>query len=387
MATIKSIILVVNADWYFWSHRLALAQALRNTGIEVVVAAAIERNYDHTIRQAGFRFIPLKLQRRSVNFLTEMRSLLELRHIYHEEQPDIVHHFTIKPVIYGSLAARAARIPFIVNTIPGLGYTFLANTQKRRVIRRAVLIAYRAALMSKNLRVIFENPDDQSLFVQKNVIPSYRTKVIRSSGVDTNLFHPVPEPHGPPIVLLASRLLWDKGIQEFVDAARLVKESGLICRFVLIGIPDIKNPNSVPEESLRQWHDAGLVEWWGFHNDMPKVLQQSTIVTLPSYYPEGVPRILLEAAATGRTIVTTDTPGCREVVQHNVTGLLVPPRQSSPLAEAILIALKDPQLRERLGSAARTRVEQEFEESYVIAQTIAVYRNLTGDQAFPLLAN
>lgn len=372
------ILLVVNAEWYFWSHRLTLAQALRDTGMEVIVAAAVERDYDHAIRQAGFRFIPIGLKRRSTDVPTELASFSELWRVYRQVQPDLVHHFTIKPVIYGSLAARFANVPYIVNTIPGLGYTFLADTWKRRVVRSAILAAYRVALMSKRLRVIFQNPEDRELFVKHNLIASDRTSVIRGSGVNIDIFHPSPEPNGTPIVLLASRLLWDKGVKEFVESAKIVRDAGVNCRFVLVGIPDAENPNSVPETELRAWHDMGLVEWWGLRNDMPTVLQQATVVTLPSYYPEGVPKILLEAAASARMIITTDTPGCREVVHHNVTGLLVPPRQNSALAESVITALQDSDLRKRLGMAARILVEQEFAESHVIARTLDVYRGLVG---------
>lgn len=372
------ILLVVNAEWYFWSHRLALAQALRATGSEVVVAAAVERGYDHAIRSAGFRFIPLKLQRRSTNLWKEFSSLLEFWRIYRQEKPNLVHHFTIKPVIYGSLAARFVRIPFIVNTIPGLGYTFLDDTGRRRLVRSGVSAAYRVALKAKQARVIFQNPEDCAFFVQHRLVTEQQVTVIRSSGVDIQTFCPAPEPDGSPIVLLASRLLWDKGIREFVEAAQLVRNSGITCRFVLVGIPDLENPNSVPESSLREWNDAGLVEWWGLRGDMPLVLRQATVVVLPTYYPEGVPKILLEAAATARAIVTTDAPGCREIVEHNVTGLLVPSRQSNALADAIKTALADPALRHRLGAAARARVEQDFEEKYVIAQTMKVYHDLMG---------
>jgi glycosyltransferase involved in cell wall biosynthesis len=372
----RKVLLVVNAEWYFWSHRLALARALQAAGAEVTVAAAVERGYDGAIRAAGLRFVPLCLRRRSTSLRTESASLLELRRLYQQVRPDLVHHFTIKPVIYGSLAARAVRVPRVVNTIPGLGSTFRADTWKRRLVRSGVSSAYRLALAGDHVRVIFQNPQDRDYFVAHGLVAAGRSSVIRGSGVDIETFHPAPEPGGVPIVLLASRLLWDKGVQEFVDAARLVRQAGVPCRFVLVGIPDDENPNSVPEAVLRGWHAEGIVEWWGLRNDMPAVLQQATVVTLPSYYPEGVPKILLEAAATQRAIVTTDTPGCREVVQHDRTGLLVPPRAADALADAIMTALGDAALRQRLAAAARACVAEEFEEKLVIGQTMAVYQAL-----------
>jgi glycosyltransferase involved in cell wall biosynthesis len=368
--------MVVNAEWYFWSHRLALANALRAAGLEVIIAAAVERGYDQAIRQAGFTFVPLHLQRRSTKVSGEISSLIELFRLYRDLQPDLVHHFTIKPVIYGSLAARAARVLHIVNTIPGLGYTFLANTWRRRLVRRGVSLAYRLALNSSRIRVIFQNPEDCAYFIDHKLVMMQQAIVIRGSGVDVAAFSPTPEPAGVPIVLLASRLLWDKGIGEFVDAARTLRDAGVSARFVIVGLPDAENPNSVPESILQRWSNAGLIEWWGLRNDMPAVLQQATVVTLPSYYPEGVPKILLEAAATERAIVTTDTPGCREIVQHDVTGILVRPQASHELAAAIQTLLDSQELRRQLGSAARRLVEQEFAEGHIIAQTMDVYREL-----------
>jgi glycosyltransferase involved in cell wall biosynthesis len=369
------VLLVVNAEWYFWSHRLALAQALQVAGVEVTVAAAVERGYDVAIRAAGMHFVPLTLRRRSTSVYTELASMLELMRLYRQAQPDLLHHVTIKPVIYGSLAARLARVQRVVNTIPGLGYTFRSDTWKRRLMRSGVSNAYRLALAGNHVRVIFQNPQDRDYFVAHGLVAAERSTVIRGSGVDITIFHPAPEPEGVPIVLLASRLLWDKGVQEFVDAARLARQSLIPCRFVLVGIPDDENPSSVPEALLRNWHAEGVVEWWGLRNDMPSVLQQATVVTLPSY-SEGVPKILLEAAATQRAIITTDIPGCREVVLHDRTGLLVPPRSADALAQAIMRALGDAALRRRLAAAARVHVEQEFEEKLVIGQTMAVYQTL-----------
>lgn len=370
------ILLVVNAEWYFWSHRLPLAKALQAQGADVVVAATIERGYDTAIRRAGFRLVSLRLQRRSINPFAEIACVIDLLNLYRQEKPDIIHHFTIKPVLYGSLAARLVGISRVINTIPGRGYTFLGDTFSRQLVQRWVTEAYRLALSGKQTLVIFQNPEDCNYFVSKRLVNEQRAYVIRGSGVDIDAFQPVPEPDGTPIVLLASRLLWDKGVAEFVEAAQLVRSTGIPCRFVLVGAPDIENPNHVPESTLKLWRETGIVEWWGLRNDMPTVLQQATIVTLPSYYPEGVPKILLEAAATARAIITTDTPGCREIVEHNVTGLLVPPRQSSALADAIHHALLHPSLRQQWGYAARQRVEREFEETIITSQTLDVYRKL-----------
>jgi glycosyltransferase involved in cell wall biosynthesis len=226
--------------------------------------------------------------------------------------------------------------------------------------------------------VVFQNPQDQAWFVDRGAIALDQTVLIRGAGVDVQRFQPGPAPKGEPIVLLAARLLWEKGIGEFVDAARELKARGVACRFVLVGAPDNENPNPIPEPVLRQWAAEGLIEWWGLQDDMPKVLQESSVVALPTTYPEGVPKILLEAASCAKAIVATDVPGCREIVIDGETGLLVPPRNAKALADAVARLLADARLRSDLGCRARALVVDEFSEEKTIAATLAVYRDLLG---------
>jgi len=369
------ILLVVNSEWYFWSHRLSLAKALRDAGCDVVVVAAVERGYDESIVAEGLRFIPLRLQRRSMAPHWELASIWELFHLYQRERPDLVHHVTIKPVLYGSIAAKAARIPLVINAIPGLGYMFLGSGWHGRLRQQMALAAYRVALSGQQTRVIFQNPDDRALFVSRSVVPINRTVLIRGSGVDVSQFVPSPEQAGLPIVLLASRLLWDKGVGELVEASRHLKKDGIACRVVLVGVPDPGNPKAIPVSLLEHWQAEGVVEWWGLRNDMPEVLKASSIVVLPSYR-EGIPKILLEAAAAGRPIVTTDTPGCREVVCHGENGLLVPPYDSKALAQALQRLLQDPVLRAQMGMRSRTIATSEFSKAQIIKETLSVYSEL-----------
>lgn len=371
------VLLVVNVDWYFWSHRLSLARALRDAGCEVVVATGVERGYRQAIEREGFRFVPLALQRRMTAPWWELASAWELVRLYRHERPRVVHHVAIKPVIYGSLAARVAGVPAVINTIPGLGYTFLGTGLRGRMLRFGVSFAYRLALADQRVRVIFQNPDDRKMFVERHLVPAGRAVLIRGSGVDVRAFSPSEEPEGVPVVLLASRLLWDKGVREFVEAARKLRGRGQACRFVLVGVPDKENPEAVPEATLRAWSAEGIVEWWGLRDDMPAVLRQAALVVLPSYR-EGIPKILLEAAAGGRPIVTTDVSGCREVVRDGENGLLVPPRDASSLAEAIATLLRDRSLRERMGRRGREIAVSEFSEEVVIAATLSVYRDALG---------
>lgn len=373
------VLIVVNAEWYFWSHRLALAKALQSLGFEVIVAAAVERGYQSAIEQEGFRFVTLHLQRRSTVPWQEVGTLKDLFRLYSRERPDIVHHVTIKPVIYGSLAAKAAGVPAIINAITGLGYTFLEQGFGGGVIRTAISGIYKLALSGQRVRVIFQNSDDQTEFISRGIVPYERTVLIRSSGVDHRIFSPESRPAGTPLIVLASRLLWDKGLGELVEAARLLKRRGIEGRVVIVGIPDDENPKSVPVSVLEKWQSESLVEWWGLRNDMPDVLRMASIAVLPSYR-EGVPRFLLEAAATGLPIVTTDVPGCREVVRHGENGFMVPPRNTEALAQALETLLCDSVLRERMGARSREIAIAEFSEDRVIRETMVVYRDLLGNK-------
>lgn len=373
------VLMVVNAEWAFYSHRLALAKALQRAGCEVVVAASVERDQRPAIEAEGLRFIPLHFKRRSINLLSEFASVRELYHLYRIEKPDLVHHVAIKPVLYGSIAAKAAGVPAVIDAITGLGFTFINSGLKGALIRQAVSVAYRLALLGNNVRAIFQNPDDLGLFVSRRIIWREKTVLIRGMGVNIHKFSPTPEPPGTPIIVLASRLLWDKGIGELVEASRILKSRGLSFRLVLVGIPDPENPKSIPKPVIRGWQDEGVIEWWGLRNDMPEVLKQSSIAVLPSYR-EGVPRFLLEAAASGRPLITTDVPGCREVVRPGENGLLVPVKNVDGLVDAIAALLCAPALRSQMGIRSREIAVQEFSEEKAVDETMAVYQELLGSK-------
>lgn len=362
-------LLVVNADWYFWSHRLSLAKALRERGFDVTIAANQERNMGTKIREEGFRFLPLNIHRKSTSLWQELASLKQLLSVYRNEKPDVVHQITVKPVIYGSIAARIVRVPVIINTIPGAGFI----ARRRSPLAYVALLGYRIALSGKNTYVILQNPEDLTSFVSQRLSKPDRSILIRSSGVDINKFLPTPPPSGLPIVMMASRLIWDKGVREFVQAAGILQNRKIPCRMVLVGQPDTNTIDSVPEEFIRDSQSRGLIEWWGPRSDMPEVLQQASIIALPTYYPEGVPKILLEAAASGRPIVATDVPGCREIVRDGENGLLVAPKDAESLAQAIQCLLEDPARRESMGLRGRQLVVAEFSEEMVNAATIRVY--------------
>jgi len=365
------IMLFANTDWYLYNFRRKLAQALREQGHDVVLLSPAGE-YATRLQALGFRWIDFPLSRRGMNPLVEFSSLVRLIHLYRSEKPDLVHHFTIKCVLYGTLAARLAGIRVVVNSITGLGYVFLAGGPLKVVLRFFVRTWYRAVLCGS--QVIFENEDDRQTFLRFGFIRPADAQMIPGVGVDTRRFVQVPFPSGPPVVLLAVRLLWDKGIGEFVEAARLLHRTGVQARFALAGRIDPGNPASIPEAQIKEWAEEGLMEWWGWIEDMPATLAKASIVCLPSYYREGLPTILLEASACGRPVVTTDWPGCRDAVRNGVSGLLVRERDAASLSDALQKLITNPYLCSEMGTAGRLMVEELFSSEKVLAQISAVYR-------------
>ncbi len=372
------IIIVVNAEWCFLSYRLSLAKALAREGADVIVASGVERNGQKLISEAGFRFAELVASRTSHNPVVDLLLLRQLIALYRRERPDLVFHVTFRPVLWGSVAANLTRVPRVINLLPGLGFAFGDPRQKRslkgRLIRAIQLVGYRVAFLSRKVEGICQNRDDFTLLLRNRVIRPGRTHLIRGSGVNVDRFAASPMPKGVPIVMLAARLLWNKGVGEFVEAARALRDLRIPARFALVGAPDDLHPTSVPLSKLREWHDEGVVEWWGRREDMPEVLRQASIVVLPSSYGEGVPKILLEACSCGRPVIAYDTPGCREIVIDGDNGLLVPPKDVSGLVAAIQRLIQDRQMARQMGHRGRLRVVGEFSERVVIAETLGVVR-------------
>jgi len=364
------IILFANTDWYLYNFRLTLAQASRKKGHAVVLLSP-PGEYGPRLVQAGFRWISFPLSRRGMNPFSELITLWRLARLYSRERPDLVHHFTVKCVLYGSLAAKMAGVKGVVNAIIGLGYVFIGDEWPVRLLRWLVKGFYRRAL--RGTQVIFQNPDDQELFSRNGLVNRKQVTLIPSSGVDIEKFSPSPEPAGEPLVILPARMLWAKGVNEFVLAAGILRLAGVQARFALIGDTDPGNPEAVPVDQLEKWRKEGIIEWWGWQEDMPMLYRQAHIVCLPSYYREGTPKSLIESAACGRPIVTTDRPGCREVVRHQQNGLLVPVRDSRALAEALKTLIGDAALRKQMGKKGRELAVAEFSLEKVIGQTLSVY--------------
>ncbi len=367
----RRLLYFVADDWYFCSHRLALGRSARAAGYRVGVVTRV-RSHAGPIKDAGLELFPVELARAGMNPLADLAAVRAVTRIYRDFRPDIVHHVAMKPVLYGTLAARRADVPCIVNALAGLGWMFSSRDAAARLLKPFVLAAFRRLLNRAGSRVVVQNPDDHRLMAKRAGVADGRIAVIRGSGVDLEAFPATAPPEGLPLVVLPARMLRDKGVEEFVAAARLLKGRG---RFALVGDTDEENPAAVPVERLRAWHDEGAVEWWGFRSDMPRVLGESAIVCLPSWR-EGMPKALMEAAACARPIVTCDVPGCREVVAEGENGLLVPRGDVPALAAALKRLIDDPELRRRLGERGRMRAEAEFSVESVAAQTLALYEAL-----------
>jgi len=370
-------VLFANTDWYLYNFRRALATSLQRAGYDVLLISP-PGPYGNRLRGLGLRWESLPMQRRSLNPLRELALLWHLTRLLRRERPALVHGFTIKCAVYGSLAARLAGIPARVNAVAGMGYVFTSSHVKARLLRPVVRGLLRLALGGRDARLILQNADDVELFRRAGLVDPAHIRLIRGSGVDCAQFAGISRQapdDGCPRILLASRLLWDKGVGEYVAAIRQLRSQGRMLQALLAGTPDPGNPAAVPEPTIREWVDEGLLTWLGHVDDMAGLLGSVDIVVLPSYR-EGLPRTLVEAAACGLPLITTDVPGCREVVSDGVDGLLVPMGNSDALAQAIARLQDHPAFARQLGEAARRKARTQFDERIVIQRTMAVYAEL-----------
>ena len=373
------LLYLVTEDWFFWSHRLPMARAARDAGFDVVVACRV-RDHGERIRGEGFRLAALSLRRGSRNPFFDLAALIEIVALYRREKPDIVHHVAMKPVIYGSLAAAISGVHAVVNALTGLGYLFLSNKIVTRILRLPLHLMFRLLLNRKGSRLLLQNDDDARLLVAQGVVESPHIVIIRGSGVDCRRFAPGPETPGIPVAVLASRMLWDKGVGELVAAAKILRDRGAPVRVLLVGDPDSENPATIPMEQLDAWNREGVVEWRRRTDDVPAILRASHIAVLPSYR-EGLPKSLLEAAAAGLPIVASDVPGCREIAHDGENAILVPVKDAKALADAIDRLARDPELRRRLGRSGRELALASFTEESVAAKIVALYRALLDQPA------
>ena len=376
MSAGRCLLFVVNNPAFFMSHRVPVALAAQKAGYDVHVAT-MDGPAVADIQALGMTHHAIPMTRSGKHPLQELGTLLALVRLFRRLRPDVVHLVTIKPVLYGGIAARIARVPGMVAAISGLGFVFLSNSLKMRLVRAVVARLYRVALGHPNSRVIFQNANDRDLLKSLGAVREDQVVIIRGAGVDLDAYRPTPEPPAPPVVVtMVARLLRDKGVQEFVQAAKLLRERGVPVTMQLVGGLDAGNPTSATQADVDAWQQDGCVEALGERSDVAALYAAAHIAVLPSYR-EGLPKSLIEAAACGRAVVTTDVPGCRDAIEPNVTGLLVPVRDAAALADAIARLAQDATLRQAMGTAGRALAEREFDINQVARVHVALYDALS----------
>ncbi len=367
------LLFIVNTDQFFISHRLPIVLEAIKQGYEVHIATTITKDL-HSLEKNGLIVHSLNLHRSQIG-ISILLELWEIFSIIKKVRPDIVHLVTIKPVLLGGIAARVLRTPAVVSAISGLGYIYINDGIVASLKRGVVCFLYYLALGHSNQKVIFQNTDDRMTLSKSSRMPIGKSILIPGSGVDLSLYKMKPIPNSIPIVLFAARLLKDKGVNEFVNASKIVNKLKLRARFVISGDIDLLNPSSISQEQLNKWEDEGNVEFWGFNTHMEKVIPFVLIVTLPSYR-EGLPKILIEASACGRAVITTDVPGCRDAIEDNITGLIIPVKDSYALANSISYLLDNPVFCKNLGENGRKRAEELFDVNKVVSTHMDIYRDL-----------
>lgn len=374
------LLFVVNSLEFFLSHRLPIAIKAKSLGYEVHIAGMGAATSAQRIIDLGFTYHKVDFVRSGQNPLHELRTFFQLFRLFRALRPDLVHLITIKPVLYGGIAARLAGVPAVVSAVSGLGTVFLDEAGGHVGLRRRLVSSlYRLAFSHRRMAIIFQNPDDKEMLIRAGALQPEQSRMIRGSGVNLAEYPRVAEPTGQPVVVMAARLLRDKGVFEFVEAARILQGRQVDVLMRLIGAPDPENTSSVTERDLENWRNESQLELLGYRTDIADQYAASNIVCLPSYR-EGLPKGLVEAAACGRAVVTTDVPGCRDAIEPGITGLLVPVKDASALADAIQELAEAPERRSRMGGAGRRLAEEFFTIEKVVEQHMDIYRELLTDE-------
>ena len=368
----RTLVFLLTEDWFFASHFWARGLAAQAAGWRVILVAR-QTEATARIRASGIEVIPVDFSRRRLNPFAELWFTLKLARLYRQLKPTVVHHIALKPIAIGGLAARLAGVRAIVNAPTGLGFVFSSDKPLAKLLRPFVTLALRLTLSPKGAKVIFDNPDDLAALTAAGMVRPAAAVLIRGAGVNTDEFSPAPEPPGPVRVILIARMIRAKGIAVFCEAARILHGQA---EFILAGAPDPGNLDSIPEAELRAWQAESIVTWLGPRTDIAALLRGAHIACQPSTYREGLPKSALEAMAAGKPLVATNVPGCREAVVDGQTGFLVPPGDASALAAGLKKLIASPELRARMGAAARARAVQEFSSPHICAQTLLVYAAL-----------
>jgi glycosyltransferase involved in cell wall biosynthesis len=373
----KRVLISINSSWNIYNFRAGLIQGLRDNGHEVLAAAPPDE-YSSRLSQLGCGYIPLRMDSNGQSPIKDGLLLLRYLRLLRRCRPDVFLGYTIKPNIYGSLAAQLLGIP-VINNISGLGTAFIRETWLTRLVKLLYAVALRPSKA-----VFFQNADSLDLFVRLGLARSAQAALLPGSGIDLEKFRPeaaLPQAcqPSPPVFLLLGRLLWDKGVGDYIEAARLVKRCFPGTRFQILGFLDTANQSAISRSQMDAWVNEGIVEYLGSAEDVRPAIAAAGCVVLPSYYPEGTPRVLLEAAAMGKPLIATDVPGCRDAVSDGVNGFLCVPRDFKDLAEKLIAFLAlEPAVRKRMGLASRLKAETGYDERIVISRYLAAIENATG---------
>jgi len=373
----KKVLVFVNSDWFFLMHIFPIINSLKSEDVDIYILT-LNSGKKKEIIEKGFYFEHLEIDRKGTNIFVELQTILNVYRMYKKIKPDIVHNITIKPIIYGSLISRLLDIKTI-NTVCGLGYSFINPLSNLK--NYIAFLGYSFALRYKKSFHFFENKNDRDFFVNKEVIlPNIRNEVVNGVGTNLEKYYPIQNNSSSEnkiIITLASRMLWEKGVKEFVEASKIIYTTykGKV-EFRLYGKIDKGNPGSIPQDYLESIEVENYIKWFGFENDMISVFKKTDIIVLPSFYGEGCPMVLMEACAMGLPIVTTDSVGCRECVDEGVNGFKVPIKSVDKLVEAIEKLTLDKDLRMEMGKGSREKAERDFDQNNIIKQYLKVYNKM-----------
>lgn len=363
--TDKKLLFVINHMDWFWSHRLPLAEGAQNDGWNVNVCASGAQT-DDILKAKDFKGLELAS--------SPLKIVWDIWNIMRREKPELVHVITLKYAFMAGIASRFHPNVKIVHTLAGLGYLFSGEGFKPKLLRFFIGPLLKFALKHPRAQIIFQNPDDQALMIKRGFVRPSQSHLIKGSGVDLDQFAHIAEPKTDvPLIVMPTRLVHDKGVAVFIEAAKIADARGVKARYQIAGGEAPHNPLGISSKEMEEMLDGSSVEWLGRVSDMPSLYAAANVIVYPSYYGEGVPKVLLEAAATGRAIITTDHAGCREAVDHNVSGLLVAIKNAEATADAIEAVVSDVEMRSKMGNAAREFAAQEFDVRSVVAQTLSVY--------------
>lgn len=370
----KKLFIIVNVDWFFLSHRKDIALAAQQAGWDVTIVTA-DTGKLKDIDALGVKVINLPMSRSGMNIKEELGTLNFLRKLYKREKPDVVHHVGMKTILWGTLAAKFSGVRGVVNAVSGLGGFFAEDNKS--LLAKVMPKVLRFSHNRKNLLVIFQNHEDEAMYVKKGIIKSSQARFIKGSGVNLKEFCYTPEPvEGKVNVILTARMIVEKGVFLLTEAAeRLRKEYESKVEFWLVGGLD-DHPGAITKEQLDVACDGNYIKWLGYRTDVKELLQQSHIVAFPSYYMEGLPKSLIEATAIGRPIITTQSIGCKDTVDDGVNGFLIPTKNVDALVEKLRLLIDDAALRQKMGKAAREKAEREFSLDVVIEKHLKIYDEL-----------